>query len=634
MLGFLRRKMKIFLWILVVGVAVPFLFWGVGSRLSEKDDRPRTAGELFGEDVSLAEFDDAYRAIAINAYLNRRSLDRNQINRLAWDRLMKLKAARRAGISVSDRELAKTIGRRFSREGVFDQALYANVLRLVGTTPAIYEKWVRQSLMIDRLNKLVLQLGWLPDDEVERQLHDEKTQYSIRYAPSSIKDAEREAKVTEDELKSYYDEHKDEYKSAAKVNAEYVLVPWEAKKEKIEITDDNIREYYEENLNRFKHGERVKARHILFKIEGKDRKKAEEKAREGGEKVLERLRKGADFAKLARKYSEDKKTREKGGDLGFIERKDLSKPLSDKAFSLKEGDISDLVKTSEGYHIIKVEGVQEPGTKPLAEVREEITPKVKQDKKQLAEKESMQKAYTKAVDLSLTLVDNPNIAAAAEKNSLEIKETGPFAMNDKLKEIGYNKDFARAAFGTEVGSFSDIVEVREKGYCIIMPKEKIEETTKPFNEARGDIAKKLKEEKGKKKAREISEKQHAEVAKQMEEDGADFASACEALSIKTVESKPFAPRRPIPEIGHNPQIAKTLPGLKPGELSPVFDTDKGSLFFAVTKKEEPQKKELLSEIPSSRMSAILKEENKVSSEWNRWLNEKARMIDYVSSLNQ
>ena len=631
MLGLLRRKMKIILWFIIVGITVTFVFFGINTDISRHDDRPSNAGELFGEPVSHTEFSDAYRAIGFNAYLGRRNLSREQINQLAWDRLMMLKEARKSDITVPDREIAGTIRQQFSNGGRFIQEFYETSLRLTGITPGTYERWVGESLMIERLLDNIKQTVWMPDAEIEHQLREQKTKFTIDYHLVNPEELKKKVRVSEEEIRAYYEEHKAQYKTPPRVNAHYVLIAWEKDVEIPEITEGEIEDYYAELQAEFKHGERVKARHILLAEKGKDREEEQKKALEKAEKLLKKLRKGADFAKLARSYSIDKATKEKGGDLGFIERRDMPPAFSEKAFALKEGEISEPVKTHRGYHIITVDEKQEPGVKPLGEVREKIGETLAREKKQTAQEEVRRKEYSTAVDFSLTLVDNPNLDEVARKFSMEVKETGPFAENDELKELGRSREFNSAAFSTEVGSFSDIIEVLDRGYVIIVPKEKIEETIKPLDEMRGEISKELTEKKAGDRAHGLAATQREEVEKRMIDDHLDFPSACGGLSLKTEESKPFSARGPIPGLGYEPQIAKAVPGLKLGKLSPVFDTAKGSCFFTVLKREEPSNVEIAKEIETFRRRALIGEGAKAAREWKRRLEERAEKIDYIST---
>ena len=632
MLAFFRRRMKLILWILVVVVIVTFIPWGVGVRMrSRGEKRLSAAGELFGTTVSHPEFDEACMAIRTDSLLRRAQLSDAEIRQRAWERLIMLTQARREGISISDRELARAIRAQFGGEGNFDQRVYENILRNIGVTPDMYEGWSRESLMIGRLIEQVRLTVWMPDEELERLRREEERRLTISYVLDGIGEAEKAVAVSDGEIKTYYDDHTGEFKLPPTLNARYLLIPFGSTGEKASVTEEQITHYYTDHPREFAHEKRVKARHILLTVEGTDREKADARARELADEIIAKLKKGKDFAALARAYSQDEKTKKKGGDLGSIEPKDMPKAFSDKAFAMKEGEISDAIKTPRGYHIIRIEGIQEAGTRPLDEVKKDIRSLLERDRGERAREESKRAAYARAVDISLALVDNPHVDDIAKKYSLEIKETGPFAENGAVKGIPSGGEFAKAAFKTEIGSFSDIIEIPDKGYCIIIPREKTEEKTRLFEEARAGIVKKLREQKAKAKAHELAAAQHAKVEKRMKDETLDFASACKALSIKAQESKPFTPRGLIPGIGFEPRICAAASKLKVGELSAVLDTGKGSCFFALIKREEPSAQEKTQGNDNFTRRAMNREAGRILGEWSRWVHDQAKMVDYTSA---
>ncbi|MCX6339870.1 MAG: peptidyl-prolyl cis-trans isomerase [Candidatus Aureabacteria bacterium] len=632
MLSFFRRRMKLILWILVVVVIVTFIPWGVGVRMRFRGEkRLSAAGELFGKTVSRPDFDDACMAIRTDSLLRRVQMNDAEISQRAWERLLMLTQARREGISVSDRELARAIRAQFGGEGSFDQRVYENILRNMGLTPDVYEGWTRESLMIARLIELVRLTAWMPDEELERRRREEESRLTIRYVLDGIGEAEKGVTVGDEEIKKYYDAHMGEFKLPPTVSARYLLIPSGSAGEKAAVTEEQITQYYNDHPREFAHEKRVRARHILLKIEGKDRDTAEAAARKLADEISANLKKGTDFAALARKYSQDEKTKKKGGDLGYVESREMPKAFSDKAFAMKEGETSDVVKTPMGFHIIKVEGIQEAGTKPLDEVKGDIKALLERDQKERAQEETKRAAYARAVDISLALVDNPKLDDLAKKYSLEIKETGPFTENGTAKGIPAGGEFARAAFKTDIGSFSDIVEIPDKGYCIIVPKEKTEEKTQPFEEARAEIAKKLREQKAKAKANELAAAQRAQVEKRMKDEKLDFASACKALSIKAEESTSFTPRGFIPGIGFEPQLCAAASKLKVGELSAVFDIAKGSCFFSLMKREEPPAQDKTLGAEGFARRAMNREGGKIVGEWSKWVHDQAKMVDYTSA---
>ena len=169
--------------------------------------------------------------------------------------------------------------------------------------------------------------------------------------------------------------------------------------------------------------------------------------------VLDLARKGEDFAELARKYSEDS-TASEGGDLGYFSREDMVKPFSDSAFSLEKGEISDLVRTRFGLHIIKVEDIKEESIKPLAEVKESVIQSFKQEH---AREIAWQRAES-FIDLSRSLDD---MQKAALEKSLEVKESGFFAVDEPIPSLGSYPDINEAIFSLQVKEISPVLTLGE-----------------------------------------------------------------------------------------------------------------------------------------------------------------------------
>lgn len=629
MLSFFRRRMKVILWILTVVIIICFVPWGVGVRLRSRgsDARAVNAGELFGKPVSRGEYRDAYMATVANAKLAALPLSDEQARAMAWERLILLREARRMGIAVSDGELARTITSQFGGGGSFDSARYQALIRGVAQVdPETYEEWLRQNLMIRRMNELVRASAWLPDREMTRRFMDRETRYAIEYALAASANAKAPPPSAE-EVEGYYRAHGREFVTPPTVKVRCLFFPWEPPGEEPAVTDDEIKAYYDGHGGDFAHGRRVRAREIVLTAVGAEKKKAREEA----EKIVARLRRGESFAKLAKKYSRDKKTAASGGDLGLLEEGELPKEIAAEAFSLGKGEFSQPIETAGGYSILSVDEIQEPGTKPLDEVKESVRSKLLRERKERAGEEARDAAYRRAVDASLALVDNPDLDAVARERRIEVKDIGPFAAGDTVAEIGPNAAFSKAAFETEIGAASDIIEIPKKGYCIAVPREKTEEKAVPLEEARGRIVEALKERKAREAAHADAARMRAEVVRRMSETKDDFASACKKLSIKTELSLPFTSRGPVEGLGAEPGVAAAAAELKPGEVSPVLDVKKGSVFFALLSRKEPAEKETAEGMEQFRRLAQREEEMRVISDWNAWLHEQARKVDYLSA---
>jgi peptidyl-prolyl cis-trans isomerase D len=626
--------MKLILWILVTVVIVTFIPWGVGVRMrSREDKRPDAAGEVFGKTVSFAEFNDARMAVRTDSLLRRANLDGRKIDERAWERLLMLAQARKEGILVSDKELARTIRKQFGGENNFDQETYENILRNIGATPGLYEKWLRQSLMIVRLAELARLTAWMPDEELERRRIEEESRLTISYVLNGIAEAEKGITVGDEEIKKYYDENASEFKLPPMVKARYVTVPFGSVAEQPPVTDEQVERYYNDRRRQFTHEKRVHARQILIKADGKDGEKAGSEAQALADKIVASLKKGRDFAALARKYSQDEKTKKKGGDLGYKESRELPQAIASKAFAMKEGEVSDVIQTPGGYYIVKVEGFQNPGIRPLDEVKQQLKSVMERDRKERALEEVKRTAYARAVDVSLALVDTPKLDDVAKKYSLEIQETEPFAERGAAKDVPRG-EFVKTAFNTEIGSFSDIVEIPREGYCIIVPKEKTEERTKSLDEARAEIVKKLKEQKAKEMVHDLTVAQREKVEKKMKDEKLGFASACKALEIKAEETAPFTVRARIPGIGFAPEVAIAASKLNAGGLSAVFDVAKGSCFFTLLKREEPPAKEKAEGADLFARRTLAGEARKFMSEWSKWVRNQAQVVDYTTAASQ
>ncbi|HBO78372.1 MAG TPA: peptidylprolyl isomerase, partial [Cupriavidus sp.] len=233
-----------------------------------------------------------------------------------------------------------------------------------------------------------------------------------------IKPADFAAKVTPDAaaLKAYYDAHLAAYTMPEQAKVEYLVLSGDALAASQTITPDQLKSYYDSNIQRFRTDEQRRASHILIAAP-KDGKEADRKAaKEKAEKLLEDLRKHPDtFAEVAKKNSQDPGSAEKGGDLGFMGRGALVKPFEDAMFALKDGQISDVVETDYGYHIIKLTGIKPAATEPLEAVRPELEIELK---KQLAAK-----AYTEQADAFGNMVyeQSESLKPAADKFKLTIQ---------------------------------------------------------------------------------------------------------------------------------------------------------------------------------------------------------------------
>ncbi|MDD5556921.1 MAG: peptidyl-prolyl cis-trans isomerase [bacterium] len=629
MLRFFRRRMKAIMWVLVIAITVTFVFWGVTTRLSEPDDRPRIAGELFGRRVSLAEFDAVFAAVRANAFLNRMDLTEPRAREMVWGHLTLLEAARRAGISVSDREVARAVRAAFGPGDSFSQAAYETALRIAGVAPDLYEEWVRQRLMVDRLRALVSGGAWMTDAEIEAAFREARTASTIRYALAGIDEAERLVAVDEEEVRAHYEARRPAYARPAMVSVRYLLIPLEGRAGPPAVTDEEIEAFHRSHGDEFTHGERVRARHILIAVDAGAGERAERRAARRAERLLGRLRGGADFEALAARHSDDAATKAAGGDLGLIERTDVPPAVAEAAFSLGDGEIGGPVRSERGLHILTVEGREGPGVRPLGEVAGIIRGRLEREKRDAAAAAAGGAAYSRAVEVALALVGGRTAEELAREQSLDLLEAGPFP--EHAPPDGTGAEFARAAFRTEPGSFSDIVEIPGRGYAIILPRERIAESIPPLDDVREAVEREVRRAKAVGRAREIASGRREEIERRMRETGDDFEEAARRLRIETREAGPVGGDGLVPGMGREPAVGREAHHLAPGDISPVIDTAAGACFFVVTRREEPDGEALEREAARFGERALRDRQLELLEEWARSIEAQASLVDFLDA---
>jgi peptidyl-prolyl cis-trans isomerase D len=259
-------------------------------------------------------------------------------------------------------------------------------------------------------------------------------------------------------MEAYFEEHKEEYRVPEKIKITYITIDPDTFKSEVSVKDQQVEDYYEDNEEMFRKEKEVRARHILFRLDRNAQEEEEKKVREKATMVLEKARKGDDFANLAKQYSEGP-TAPKGGDLGYFSRGRMAKPFEEASFKLKQGEISELVRTQYGYHIIKVEEIKEARVKILEEVRGEI-------KDTLTLMASTDLAHEKALSLIDQMPYEVDLKQYAETHKVPIKQSGYFSSNENIPDLGGDDKLRKSIFSFEKDDVSEVLEFKGKFYII------------------------------------------------------------------------------------------------------------------------------------------------------------------------
>lgn len=443
-------------------IVIVFIFWGGYSYTERKASRIAVVN---GSYIGIQEYQSMYNNLVEQM---RRQYGRQFSSELAETLNLKAQALERlinrklllaeAGnleLQVSREELQSTIISypAFQTNGQFDPLRYQQILRLNRLTPQEFEASQLEDLLINKVQQFISRGTKVLDSEMLSFFHHTRDKVNLAYVQIDPKDFKDQVEVNEEAVRDYFDKHRENYRLPTKRNILYVRFLPKDYMDEVEPTDADMEEFYRLHRDDYKQPRKVHARHILFRIPEKAKTPDIEEIQKRAQRVLNLAREGADFAKLARKYSEGP-TASKGGDLGYFSRGDMVKPFADSAFSLKKGQISDLVRTRFGLHIIKIEDIKEEAIKPLAEVREAVLKSVEQER---AHEIARQRAES-FIDQSRALDD---IQKAALEQGLEVKESGFFAANETIPTLGRRPEVSEVIFSLQLKEISPVLSVGE-----------------------------------------------------------------------------------------------------------------------------------------------------------------------------
>jgi peptidyl-prolyl cis-trans isomerase D len=625
MLSVMRKHAQSWLIKVVMGIiAIVFvLYFGV-SRYGQQAAK---LASVNGDIVSMEQYREVYNNMLKEVQhryrdmLNDKLLEALNLKQQALDsiinELLLIQEAHRLDFTVTPEELAASIRELpyFQKNGRFDRALYLRLLEINKMNAADFESSQTRSLLIKKVQDFITSNVVLSENEAFTEFLYERNQIKVDYLVFDPTDQLHKVKFTEQELNDFFKKNIKNYEIPTKIKIAYLLFKNSDFLDKVSISPEEIQDEYRANLDRYKEPKQVKARHILFKLEGNDPKKDAE-VRKRAEEVLKRAKAGENFAELAKKYSEGP-TAKNGGDLGYFSQGQMVKPFEEAAFSMKPGEISGLVKTRFGYHIIKVEDVKEAHTKTLEEARPEI-------EKQLKE--------IQVTDIVAELADQAYDQAMQGKDFKTIaKELGSKLVDTDFIEIGQPipglEDAPKApetAASLEKGEFSPVIQT-PKGYAILQLLDRQEPRDPELSEVKEKVEADLKLEKAKELAREEAKKFLA-ILKNWKE--LPQKAQNQKFEIKT--SEPFARNKPIPEIGFAPEISQAafkLSEKNPYVEEPVFHD--GKYYLIKLKGEIPAtKEEFEKEKDAYTKKLLLAKQRNAFSSWLEMVRKKATIKMY------
>ncbi|MBZ5529818.1 MAG: peptidylprolyl isomerase [Acidobacteriia bacterium] len=493
--------------------------------------------------------------------------------------------AERLGLKVSDQEVQDELQNGMSKAYFFPDGKfigkqkYEELLKLNGKTPETFENDVRQQLMVSKLISAVGASANASDAEVEQAYKDRNLKVKFQYAVLNLDDLTKQIKPTPSEVEAFFAANKAGYQSAIpeKRQVRYFVINDKDVESKITVDAAELQRYHLSHQDEYRVPERVRVRHILISTppaspDGKVDQKAVDEARVKAEGILKQIKAGGDFAELAKKNSQDSSAAD-GGELGWIVKGQTVAEFEKVAFAQNKGQISDLVKTIWGFHIIQTEEKQDAHVKPLAEVQATIEPVLKAQKTSAALEAKAKEAEDTATKQGLD--------KAAAKYGAPVVQSNLITRNDALPGVGASPQLMQQVFSTKEKSPPQTARVAT-GY-VFFELQKVEPARAPaLEEVRDKVTKDFVSSRSaellRKKGQELANRAHAEndLAKAAKEVGATFKTS--ELVDRNAQ---------VADIGALSGPAAVAFTMKRGDISGALNLGTREAVIAITDRQEP-----------------------------------------------
>ncbi len=547
-----------------------------GDRLASIDSRT----------ISVTDFRRRYLA-QVQAYRNSYGgnltddlLQQMQVPQQVLQQMIQEKAelaeAARAGITVSDAEVRAQIvsipGLQENGQFIGEQR-YRQLLaqQTPPMQPADFEQSVRESLMLDKFRAGLTEWMTVSDADLEREYKRRNEKVTLDVVAVLADNFKTQVNATDAEISGHYDKNKERYRIPDRRKIKYVRINPAELASKIQVSKADVERSYNEQLGKYTTPEQIRASHILLTTEGKDDAAVKAQA----EQVLKEVKAGGDFAALAKKYSQDETSAPQGGDLDYFGRGRMVAAFDASAFSLAPGDVSDLVKTEFGYHIIKL-----TDRKP-AIVRPVTDPDVYKEIESALLREQAEAQATQHADALVAEATTPAaLDKAVASRGLTVEESGFFPRGGMIEGLGPQSPVSMAAFDLAENTVSQPI-AGPTGRVIFYVSGKQDSYLPKLDEVRSRVRDDVIQERAVALA-----KQRADTLAAQLKTAPNFQAAAKAAGLEAVTTNPIARDGVIPNIGKSPEIEAVAFAAPVGTVSDAIPTPQGAAIVKVASRQE------------------------------------------------
>lgn len=576
--GWLKWSLALVVLTFVVFYIPDFLTTSTGAAPGE------VLAEVEGETITVGAFQRRYGAqlqAYRNAYgaglsedlLRQLGVEQQILQQLVDEQAMVAEAGRQ-GITVGDAEIRERILAMpaFQENGRFiGEQRYRQVLsfQTPPMTTSEFESQLRRAIAVEKLRNVLTAWMTVSDDEVGDafRLRNEKVRLDVvTLTPDTFRD---KVQVSEADLAAYFETRKDTYRIGEKRKIRYALVDVDQVREQLTVPDSEIEAFYQANQAQYSTPEQIRASHILLNLDEGNA----DAVRERANALLTEARGGADFAALAREHSQDEGSAAQGGDLDYFGRGRMVPEFEQAAFGMEVGDISDVVESPFGFHIIKLTDRRPEMTQPLAEVREEI---VDQLRWQIAQQQAEQTA--RAIEPSVrTAADLDRVAG---ERGLTLQDAEFFLRDEPISGLGPAPEITGRVFEMAEGDVSETTRVA-RGWVFFT----LTGIQAPYVPALDEVRDQVREDVTRERAEALAKERATAIAATLK-DASDFTAAAKREGLEVTATELITRGSALPEIGASPALDEAAFALPVGGVSDPVAIPSGTAIVRVAEREE------------------------------------------------
>jgi peptidyl-prolyl cis-trans isomerase D len=486
-------------------------------------------------------------------------------------------------------------------------------------TPLEFEETQRETLLLEKIRNLIKFNVKVSPNELNEAFLIANEKVKLDYMVLPLNHFKSEEKVSSEEIKSFYEKNKERFEVPERIKIQYVKTTPKDYESQIEIQNEDIEDFYKMKIASFRVQKMYKAAHILFRPETKNNesqdsiKKSEEQAKNKADNILKKIRSGVSFKELAKKHSDDLVSGKNGGSLGEFPEGMMVNEFENALKKLSPKETSEPIKTSFGFHIIRLDEVTPERIKPLEEVKEEIT-------KKIIENKTRQKMKRSIKHLHLSAKGNHDLMSAAQEKKMTVQTTSFISKeNHTVPDIGSNPAFFNQAFLLEDKKVGEPVITLESAFVM-----KVIAREQSYIPKLTDIAKLAQEKAQEKKDYTFSTKKSESFAGKISNGTIDFESTANELGLDIKHTPFFSRSDSIPGIGNLEKVKTKAFELDKGKSGWAFVRDN----YYLVRLQDRQKADIpeAKDLKDLRKKIKLKKGNSIFQEWMDNLKESSEIL--------